>query len=143
MGLGEKVAYLKGLADGLKLDASRDEGRLIYAVIGALESVAMEIDVLRKGQSDLSQLLDAVSDDLADVEELLSSGGEEDADADAEARYAATCPACQETVYFDESVLEDGEIVCPNCGQKLEFDLDALDASEDEDDETSDAPSET
>ena len=126
MGVGEKVAYLKGLADGLKLDASREEGKLIYAVIDALEGVAAELDVLREEQSDLSETLDAVSDDLADVEELLSG------DDDAEACYAATCPACQETVYFDESVLEDGEILCPNCGQKLEFDLDA-DASEDGD----------
>ena len=126
MGVGEKVAYLKGLADGMKLDASRDEGKLIYAVIDALESVAAELEALRDEQAELSETLDAVSDDLADVEELLSG------DEDAEARYAATCPACQETVYFDESVLEDGEILCPNCGQKLEFDLDA-DASEDGD----------
>ena len=137
MGVGEKVAYLKGVADGLKLDASRDEGKLIYAVIDALEGVAAELDVLREEQSDLSETLDAVSDDLADVEELLSGG-----DDDAEACYAATCPACQETVCFDESVLEDGEILCPNCGQKLEFDLDA-DASGDGDAETPDAPSET
>ena len=116
MGVAEKTAYLKGLADGLKLDASQDEGKLIYAVIGALESVAEELDALRQEQEELSETLDAVSDDLADVEELFS----EDA-----ARYEATCPACGETVRFDENVLEEGEILCPNCGQKLEFDLEA------------------
>ena len=31
---------------------------------------------------------------------------------------------------IDESVLEDGEVICPNCGEKLEFDLNGL---EDED----------
>ena len=38
---------------------------------------------------------------------------------------------------FDESVLEDGEVVCPNCGAKLEFDLSDLAnaAYEDEDKE--------
>ena len=41
-----------------------------------------------------------------------------------------TCPTCEETIYFDESVLEDGEVICPNCGEKLEFDLNGL---EDED----------
>ena len=44
--------------------------------------------------------------------------------------YATTCPTCEETIYFDESVLEDGEVICPNCGEKLEFDLNGL---EDED----------
>ena len=39
-------------------------------------------------------------------------------------------PPARETIYFDESVLEDGEVICPNCGEKLEFDLNGL---EDED----------
>lgn len=130
MGVAEKVAYLKGLADGLKLDASKDEGKLIYAVIDALEGVAEELDALRQEQDELSETLDAVSDDLADVEELFS-------DDDNEACYAATCPACQETVYFDEGVLEDGEILCPNCGQKLEFDFEASEEGEEAPDEPS------
>ena len=47
-----------------------------------------------------------------------------------------TCPECEEEVYFDESVLEDGEVVCPNCGAKLEFDLsDLAAAAEDSEDE--------
>ena len=38
--------------------------------------------------------------------------------------------------YFDETVLEDGEVVCPNCGAKLEFDLsDLAAAAEDGEDE--------
>lgn len=50
-----------------------------------------------------------------------------------------TCPECEEEVYFDESILEDGEVVCPNCGTKLEFDLsdlaNALNEAAEEDDE--------
>ena len=45
--------------------------------------------------------------------------------------YATTCPTCEETIYFDESVLEDGEVLCPNCGERLEFDLENLDEDED------------
>lgn len=126
MGIWEKVAYLKGLADGIKLDASTDEGRLMYAVIDALGSVAVEAAELRQGQNNLSEAVDAISDDLADIEELFSGNDGEDAAAG----YEATCPACGETVRFDEEVLEEGEIVCPNCGQKLEFDLEASDADE-------------
>ena len=46
--------------------------------------------------------------------------------------YATTCPTCEESIYFDESVLEDGEVVCPNCGEKLEFDLKSLEEEEEE-----------
>ena len=51
---------------------------------------------------------------------------EDDADEDEDC-YATTCPTCEETIYFDESVLEDGQVICPNCGEKLEFDLTSLD----------------
>ena len=49
--------------------------------------------------------------------------------------YATTCPTCEESIYFDESVLEDGEVICPNCGEKLEFDLESLDEDEADDGE--------
>ena len=39
----------------------------------------------------------------------------------------------QETIYFDESVLEDGEVICPNCGEKLEFDMSSLEEDNGED----------
>ena len=31
--IGEKVAYLKGLAEGLKVDASTNEGKMIIAAV--------------------------------------------------------------------------------------------------------------
>ena len=34
------------------------------------------------------------------------------------------CPACGETVYFDEADIDNGFAACPACGEKLEFDLD-------------------
>ena len=49
--------------------------------------------------------------------------------------YATTCPTCEETIYFDESVLEDGEVICPNCGEKLEFDMSSLEEDSDDDQE--------
>ena len=43
MGISEKVAYLKGLAEGLKLDAESNEGKLFAAIIDVLDSMADEI----------------------------------------------------------------------------------------------------
>ena len=36
---------------------------------------------------------------------------------------------------FDEDTLEAGEVVCPNCGERLEFDLSDLSDDEDEDED--------
>ena len=144
MEITEKVAYLKGLAEGMDLDTGKKEGKLLAAIIDVLEDIALELNDIEDAQEELGEGLDAVSDDLEDVEDLLYGEDDEDDDEDAyelddlgedEECYATTCPTCEETIYFDESVLEDGEVVCPNCGEKLEFDLDSLDEDGDEDSE--------
>ena len=141
MEITEKVAYLKGLAEGMDLDTGKKEGKLLAAIIDVLEDIALELSDIEDAQEELGEGLDAVSDDLEDVEDLLYGEDDEDDDEDAyelddlgedEECYATTCPTCEETIYFDESVLEDGEVICPNCGEKLEFDLEGLEEAGDE-----------
>ena len=141
MEITEKVAYLKGLMEGMELDAEKKEGKLFAAIIDVLEDIALEIQDIEEEQAELSDGLDAVSDDLEDVEDLVFEDYDEDEDEDDddfdddEDCYATTCPTCEENIYFDESVLEDGEVICPNCGEKLEFDLSSLEEDEEEDGE--------
>ena len=129
MEITEKVAYLKGLADGLGLDAESKEGKVLLAMIDVLDDIALEIEDLKDAQDELADGLDAVSDDLEDVEDVVfgeddyDEDEEEDEDEESEDCYATTCPNCEEVIYFDESILEDGEVICPNCGEKLEFEL--------------------
>ena len=139
----EKVAYLKGLAEGMELDTEKKEGKLLAAIIDLLEDIALELEDIQDEQAELADGLDAVSDDLEDVEDVVfedyddEEDGEyyeDDLDEDEDC-YATTCPTCEETIYFDESVLEDGQVVCPNCGEKLEFDLSSLEEEADGDDQ--------
>ena len=141
MGISEKVAYLKGLAEGLKLDAESNEGKLFAAIIDVLEDMADEIADMQDEMVDLEDGLDAVSDDLSEVEESLYELEDEDEDEwdedeDEEDCFMTTCPECEEEIFFDDTMLEDGEIICPNCGAKLEFDLsDLADAADEDKDE--------
>lgn len=141
MEITEKVAYLKGLAEGMELNAEKKEGKLLLAIIDVLEDIALELSDIEDAQEELGEGLDAVSDDLEDVEDLLYGGDDEDEEyelddlGEDEDCYATTCPTCEESIYFDESVLEDGEVICPNCGEKLEFDLESLDEDDGEDGE--------
>ena len=123
MGVSEKVAYLKGLLEGLKIDESSETGKVFRAIADVLGEIALELEDLTDEVMELSDGLDVVSDDLEDVEELLFDGFD---DEDDEPFYATTCPQCGEEVYFDEDELEDGEIDCPNCGATLEFDAEDL-----------------
>ena len=117
----EKVAYMKGLAEGLGLDTKSKEGKLFTIMMDILDDIALELQDLRTGQEDLEDGLDAVSDDLSEVESCLfeAEDGEE-----TDGVYQTTCPNCGEDIFFDESILEDGAVECPDCGKKLEFDLD-------------------
>ena len=139
MGISEKVAYLKGLMEGMKLDADSNEGKLFAAVVDVLDEIALEIEDLTDEVMELGDGLDVVSDDLADLEEVVyddDDDDDEDEDDEEEECYATTCPECEEEIYFDDTMLEEGEIECPNCGAKLEFDLsDLANALEEKDDD--------
>lgn len=134
MEISEKVAYLKGLAEGLALDTESKEGKLIAAIIDVLDEMSIRFEDIDDNLVDLEDGLDAVSDDLSEVEEALFEMDKEDDDDDTE-YFETTCPVCEEEIVFDEDTLESGEIRCPNCGEKLEFDLsDLADAAEDDED---------
>ena len=139
MDIMEKVAYLKGLMEGMEIDTDKKEGKLLAAIIDILDDIALEIEDLKDYADELGEGLDAVSDDLEDVEDLLFDEDEEDDEYEEEDFdeldededcYATTCPTCEEEIFFDESILADGEVICPNCGEKLEFDLTSLEEVE-------------
>ena len=124
MEISQKVAYLKGLAEGLALDTETKEGKLIAAIIDVLDEMSIRFEDIDDNLVDLEDGLDAVSDDLSEVEEALYEMDEDDEELDDDAEYfETTCPVCQEEIVFDEDTLDSGEIRCPNCGEKLEFDL--------------------
>ena len=142
MTTAEKVAYLKGLAEGFGTDPATKEGKLLTTIIDILEDLALDLEDVMDSVEELEEGLDAVSDDLQDVEDIVYDEGndfddlddledddfEEDEDdevldADDLVLYEAQCPSCGEFVTFEESVLEQGGIACPNCGENLEFDL--------------------
>ena len=143
MEIMERVAYLKGLLEGMELDTEKKEGKLLAAILDVLEEIALDLEDLWDNTVELAEGLDVVSDDLEDVEDIVyDEFDDEDEDEDDEYYedeldededcYATTCPTCEESIFFDESILEDGEVICPNCGEKLEFDLDSLEEDEEE-----------
>ena len=145
MGISEKVAYLKGLMEGMNLSADSNEGKLFRAIVDVLDEIALEVEDLTDEVMELGDGLDVISDDLSDVEDVLfdeddsddyDDEDDEDEDEDDEEEcYATTCPECEEEIFFDDSVLEDGKVECPNCGATLEFDpADLVEDEEEKDD---------
>ena len=139
MTISEKVAYLKGLAEGLNIDTEKSkEGKLISVMIGILEEIGMSIEDLEESAEALGEEIDAISDDLSDVEKAVFEDEEEDDDdccCDDDDFFEVECPNCGETLMIDESVLEEGVIQCPGCKQKFALDLSDDCCCGDEDDD--------
>ena len=128
MTISEKVAYLKGLAEGLNLDTEKSkEGKLISVMIGILEELAMSVEDLEENALNLGEEIDVLSDDLADVEQAVFDEDEDGEDYDDD-WFEVECPSCGKTIVVDEDALSEGEVECPACGSRY-----AMDLSEDED----------
>ncbi|MBR7133369.1 MAG: hypothetical protein IKD04_07530 [Clostridia bacterium] len=133
MDICEKLAYIKGLAEGLSLDESTKEGKILTAIIDLLGDITEEICDIEDGCDELLEQIDAVDEDLASLEELIYEDDEDcdcdcdcddcDCDCDDEI-YEIECPACNDIIYLDADMLAEEGMTCPNCGTDLEFDFD-------------------
>ncbi|MEI6577851.1 MAG: CD1247 N-terminal domain-containing protein [Eubacteriales bacterium] len=123
MTITEKAAYLKGLAEGLSLDAAKPETKLINAIIELLDDLTLTVSDIEDGLEILNEQVDAVDEDLDELESFVYDDLDDEDDED-EDYFEIECPKCGETICVDEGVMMDGSINCPNCDELLEFDVD-------------------
>ncbi len=151
MTISEKAAYLKGLMDGLKLDTEKPEGQLISAIVDLLGDVTHRLTDIEETTIAISDELDEIEEDLDAIEDYIMDDDDDFEDYEDEddeyydddedydegfdfgdedsTIYEVKC-TCGEIIDFDEETLEKGSMLCPNCGETLEFSLE-----DDEDDE--------
>jgi len=126
MTVTEKVAYLKGLAEGMEIKADTKEGKLLNAIVDVLADMALDMEDLADDVVEIAEHVDAIDEDLDLLEtDYYEDFEDEDDDEDYEddGFYDVTCPACGEEFAVDEETLLEGSIACPECGENLEFDL--------------------
>jgi len=136
--LGKKAAYLKGLIDGLSIDETTKEGRIITLMADILEDTALIIEDLQEQIDEIIEVVDIMDRDLGELESDFYDEDYYDDDEDDEYDffeddlYEVTCPSCKDTIYLNEDMLDEGSMDCPNCEEFLEFDVDFDDWEEDE-----------
>ena len=154
MTITEKAAYIKGLAEGLELDDSTKEGKLLAAIIDMVSDMAEDITDIAEDVEYLEEYIEELDEDLGGLEEYVYELDDEfecdgdcgccddsdceyfdDEDEDDE-YFECECPSCGETVCFDASI-DPEELTCPACGEKFECiisedDLNALDGEDEE-----------
>ncbi len=139
MTLTERSAYIKGLAEGLGMDETSKEGKLIRALIDLTSEMAEVIAEQAEDIEMLNDYIEEIDEDLGDVEEYLYDEEDDDyddfdecdgdcscCDADCELAgeddedfFEVECPSCGEIICFDGSI-DPEELACPACGEKFE-----------------------
>ena len=151
----EKAAYLKGLIEGLGIDETTKEGKVIKVMSELLGELAEAVDGIDEDVSRVYDQINDISEELEDLEADLYEDDDEDdeddeseeddadeddnADVAGEPYYEVACPACGKTVYVSEDDLDAGEAICPSC--KVAFEVALADEDDDEaPEETDDGP---
>ncbi|MBR6524113.1 MAG: hypothetical protein IKT39_05860 [Clostridia bacterium] len=112
----EKAAYLKGLAEGLEIDSSTKEGKLLLAMLEVIEDMADEIEMLDEKQDDMLDLISDLADEDCDC-------CDDDLDY-----FEIECEKCGNVICLDEDILvSDEDIVCPVCGEVIELEIEDCD----------------
>lgn len=125
--LQEKAAYLKGLADGMELDTTKDENKVIMNIVNLVHDIAQNIGNLEEFVDVIDEKVDEIDQDLGELEDYCYSDDDEydeDEEYDDDDVYEFVCDNCGDTVYVNEELLDsDEKILCPNCGKEVKIDF--------------------
>jgi len=123
--LSDKVSYIRGLMEGMKFDTDSNEGRLLGKIVEVLGDMAEEIEAVSDAQDELSEYVDSIDEDLADLEDALLGDEEDDDedDYDDDDEDDDEDEDFDDEDYDDEDELDDEEIdddiyvecICPEC----------------------------
>ena len=127
MTISEKVAYIQGLFDGLKLDTERSgEARILSEVLDVLREVGLQLDGMDAALDQFDEELDTLGDTVADLEEAVFDDEDEQDedledldDEEDEDFFEIPCPTCGEDLVVDDEALAAGLVECPVCGGKF------------------------
>ena len=146
--LTDRVAFLRGLAEGMQLDESKPESKLILKMLDVMDEMAKDNDDLHKALDELNEYMESIDEDLSDMEEDIygdasdrddkgdgedGDNGDEDDEDERTVEYA--CPYCGEGMVFDVERFDfDEDYLCPNCHKPLfPEDNEGEESSDDED----------
>ena len=130
--LSERVSYLRGLADGMKLDTETNEGKLLKEIIELLDDIAGSTEDLEETQNDMGEEILNCNDRLDDLENEVF-----DDCCCCEDEDELECPYCGEIIELEDAELNEDctAVICPSCGKEIEVEFDDCCDCEECDDE--------
>ena len=123
--LTDRISYLQGLAEGMKLNTEKDSNRLILEILDVLGEVGDAFEALAEAHGELSDYVESIDEDLADLEADLYDDEDEDLAEEDEDDFEGglieyECPHCGHVVKIDADDVDfDEDALCPECGKEL------------------------
>ena len=138
----EKVAYLRGMLEGMKFDADSDMGKIVLKLIDIVDDLAHDLTDAEERADVMADYIDELDHDLGEGEEYVYGDDcdccdDDDCDCccdddDDDDLYELECPNCGDKIYITEDML-NGSIECPNCNTKID-DIEVEDEDESDED---------
>lgn len=122
-----KISYIEGLIEGIDLKNSSKEGKVIHELVDVCKAMAKQLDRIKLLVDEHETYIEAIDDDLADLEEFLFDEELEmddvndvyDDEFDFDENYfEMECPHCDELMLVDEDLFDEEsevEVTCPEC----------------------------
>lgn len=128
----DRVSRLKGMAAAMKLNMEEDSSRLMLEMLSLMGQMAEELQAMQDAHSELSEYVESLDDDLADLAESVFDDGDEADDGpmhmdddepdelDDEDMIVYACPHCGREIEFSPADVDfDEDFLCPACGKAV------------------------
>lgn len=126
MSLTEKIAYIKGVVEGMNFDASTNEGKIIELLIDLLDDIANDVTDIYESTETMNAYIEEIDGDLSFLEDIVYDDFD-DCDFDYENEdynfFKVVCPSCNEEVYLDDSI-DPSRVFCPSCHNEFSAEVD-------------------
>ena len=66
--LSKKVGYLKGLMEGMDIDAGSTNGKLVAGIVDLISELSDRVEAMDEMLDDLNDYVESIDDDLAELE---------------------------------------------------------------------------
>ena len=132
--LTDRASYLKGLAEGMKLNIEKDANRLIVEIIQLLNETTDRLDAVEEELEDMDDYMADMEGDVAALKDRIF--GDDDPEMheefdDEDERITYPCPSCGKILQFRTKDVDFSEDYrCPSCEEPVFPEL----ADEDDDD---------
>jgi hypothetical protein len=115
--LKERVSYIKGLAEGMQISETTNEGKILHALIETMDDFATTVETIEEAQENIYEEMDELHDVLSVIKEDIL-----DDDFDDECEKFILCPSCNKEMDLEELDFEDdtGVVECPHCHEEVE-----------------------